>query len=665
MSSNPEFDDLGTTDRSPMTDWLRCVYGSYGWMNNEKPIHYLLTTFTVDDLKEGHLVSLMDEIPGVDKWGFDALFQRNLNMGRVEGIVREYIRREDRVKFFPAITLALLPSSGNELRRNYDDLFKKTPEKPDAGERSRLAWRLDGLEVLFPDRDGSTEPVHGDHARLRWDRRKFIAATIDGQHRVAAIRRYAGDLGQDALTSPVPALILVFDSDVPEGSDLIEVARELFIAVNEKADTVTEGRLILLDDRDVSRVAVRALMAEAVADSEGRLPLPDLDPIREGSDVRVLSGIPQELVDTKADRQHADLTDLAGWQYTSALTLARIVRDFVFESKWEKFEEVLDLAPAIEAGTAVGEVLAERREFLLAEVDEDDDEEDGSDSPIISDEEQFCFSPKITRAIVSQFVTPKVGRFITAVMTGFSPFANYLATALSAFREESTGELLRLYLINEGLEDDPGKGNSKYAGRLKKSETPDTLDQLRNRVATVGRPENWEQSLAWWSVAQRALFWRPLEIQAALELGSDESITSWSRCSELYLSALNELDERGVFDRAYKVRKKYDLWTGIALRPGNRIDYTDAAAKKTGCLIRLLVSGVLAKRRGLSFDEFVEALANSRRRLGPVKRRVTGGYWRAARRSDDLAGKNRKELDEYKAEAEKHYAKVLKSVCFA
>ena len=372
-----EEDDFELDTGAERTDWTNdfsCIYGSYRWLNSG-PIHYLSTTLSLNDLR-GHTISLMEEIDGVERWGFDAIFQRNIDRERVTRIVKTYLNREDRFKFFPAITVVLLPAQNNRILPAYPQkLTKKTKE-------SIKFWQMPGLEIQFRAHAGASEPRSNQMAKLKWDRTKFLAAVVDGQHRVAALREYMENRAdQRASEKDVPAIIVVFDpelfiKDAAQKRSLTQLTRELFIDVNQNATKVADSRLIVLDDRDVSRAATRSLIFESKEDDQGTWALPKWTKITPEIDVEVLPGIPQEVVDAFADRKNSDNLKLRPWQYTSAFTLQRAIRHFVFEDNWKCFEKVLDIDTLEAEGGVVWDAIFERRQQLLGD-DDDDDDEDG------------------------------------------------------------------------------------------------------------------------------------------------------------------------------------------------------------------------------------------------------------------------------------------------
>ena len=163
------------------------IYGGYSWLN-KVPIHYFQTVFTVKDLHD--YVSLMSQLNDVEKWGFEALFQRQLKSERVDAIVDKYLRNEAKTKFFPPITLALMPQSARgELKTSYDEtnLVLDSVTTENRPEIARLS--LQGLEIDYEPSykdPNSNFPKIASVCRLKWDSSAFVALAIDGQHRVEA-----------------------------------------------------------------------------------------------------------------------------------------------------------------------------------------------------------------------------------------------------------------------------------------------------------------------------------------------------------------------------------------------------------------------------------------------------------------------------------------------
>ncbi len=214
------------------------------------------------------------------KWRLEELFQREIDSGRVDDeIVNGYLRRPEKLKFFNSLTVALLPLDARRmLAKSYGDTLQE-PELKEA--LTKQPWQVNnigGVQVVI----NSNTP----NGYIRWDPKRIFAATIDGQHRLAALRRQYmdGNLSASALDTKISVLFLVLDSRVgfeiekmhPAGDDnpILTVVREIFIDLNKHAVEVERARRILLDDQDIESRCLRELMATRVGEEQaGRLPV--------------------------------------------------------------------------------------------------------------------------------------------------------------------------------------------------------------------------------------------------------------------------------------------------------------------------------------------------------------------------------------------------------
>lgn len=229
-----------------------------------------------------HELKLIENLPSDlrSKWRLEELFQREIDWDRVEEqIVNGYLRRPEKLKFFNSLTVALLPLDANRmLAKDYGD----TQEEPELREIFRKKpWQVSnvgGVQIVT-----NTDTLHG---YIRWDPKRIFPATIDGQHRLAALRKHYtdGNLPSTALETKVSVLFLVLDPRVgfdigrmqlaEDENPILTVVREVFIDLNRHAKEVERARQILLDDQDIESCCLRELLATRVGETqEGRLPL--------------------------------------------------------------------------------------------------------------------------------------------------------------------------------------------------------------------------------------------------------------------------------------------------------------------------------------------------------------------------------------------------------
>src|ERR1051326_3622821 len=83
-------------------------YGYFGELGHgaHARIRFLQSAVTKDELDH---ITLIENIPGSERWDIRDLFQRDVDMTRVEESILPYLRDPTKVKFFNPITLVLLP----------------------------------------------------------------------------------------------------------------------------------------------------------------------------------------------------------------------------------------------------------------------------------------------------------------------------------------------------------------------------------------------------------------------------------------------------------------------------------------------------------------------------------------------------------------------------
>ncbi len=155
-----------------------------------------ITTLTVEEL-EGD-VTFYDQLSKDKDWPVSQIVQREVDQDRVNIISTKYLLGKGRqVKYFPPIIIALLP------RVDHGDFAKEfifTPDKSDDSkilvfEKSKYRENPKFKELILKlsnqsEVDGlylfNTSQVF-EHNLFCWDKSKFYAVVIDGQHRLEAL----------------------------------------------------------------------------------------------------------------------------------------------------------------------------------------------------------------------------------------------------------------------------------------------------------------------------------------------------------------------------------------------------------------------------------------------------------------------------------------------
>ena len=106
--------------------------------------------------------------------------------------------------------------------------------------------------------------------KIRWNKDETFCVAIDGQHRLAAIKKFAHNSEVSAKADVSVLLILLSDKlgfRGPENTSQVDILRSLFIDLNKHAKLVSRTRLILLDDRDPTSLCTRAMIGESLSNS--------------------------------------------------------------------------------------------------------------------------------------------------------------------------------------------------------------------------------------------------------------------------------------------------------------------------------------------------------------------------------------------------------------
>ncbi|MEY3498587.1 MAG: hypothetical protein RL308_256 [Bacteroidota bacterium] len=214
-----------------------CIH-SIQKLNSEFDTYVLTSNIPIFQLLKNRDILLVDDLKGDARWGMNKIIQRNISSKRVQEIKSEYLEANNRsIKFFPAITVALLPKSNGEPIQHFihssagfDEINGITVEK---------SYESDEYIPDFP-------------VLLKWDKDEISALVIDGQHRVSAIRSFYEGKNESSYNGiSIPVTFVIFKND-PK-IDLIQATRALFIDVNNTPRLVSEEKLIFIDDRSIHR----------------------------------------------------------------------------------------------------------------------------------------------------------------------------------------------------------------------------------------------------------------------------------------------------------------------------------------------------------------------------------------------------------------------------
>lgn len=220
----------------------------------------------------------------------EELFQRDLNMERIEGPLSEYIRASDRNKFFSAFAVAMFPFDP-ETEKVLPDFTQPDPSSPIPTHDERNTYNIKNVGPI------QIRTLRNSNAgKILWNTKRTKPVIVDGQHRLAAIEHVLKDkkyaFKHELEKSELLVLLLVLDSragfePLPTAVRKIrQVVRSIFVDLNSAVE-VPLARSYLLDDRDIVAVCMREVIEQRIEVSA--------EPIKER--VKSRKKLPLALVD--------------------------------------------------------------------------------------------------------------------------------------------------------------------------------------------------------------------------------------------------------------------------------------------------------------------------------------------------------------------------------
>lgn len=544
--SNNGIETFISPQENKYTEPLLFVPGKYT-LSQVEEVPYFCAVMPLQDLV--NQIQLVEDIPEEARltWSLEQLFQRDIDKERVQiDLVNGYLKDPNKLNFFNSLTIALLPQNGFKIEDNYGEPEASPPPN----------FNSDGWKKI--DVGNICVELNQDESigLLRWHKEKIIPVTIDGQHRLAALRQYCNDLTpgiSHELNTKIPLIFLILDHRIGfkgrHGKSLIETIREIFIDLNRNAKRVAHSRIILLDDLNIQSSCVRTLLANHVTDAS--------------TDV-----LPLSMVTWREDDPKFDVD--SGYSITTVLNL----NDIVDTCLGGAVLEVRDLLEEAEIRNYVGRIKAKLE--LGTEIEESID---NHLTLCINRVEPFSFKPEHLTAFKKAFRL----QWAPCIVQIFREFAPYKKHLLKAEEIGAIGGMLADYLLSSKDNREKFKNRRKEVDRT--FDPHIKIDLPLSELQELKRNE-W----AFYVVFQKALFINFFGLNAQRQDLSDrevgdttESFLTW------WLEQINMLHRRGVFNLDWKTGKTVaDLWLGIANNPvSGTIQYSRAAANRISAFMTI------------------------------------------------------------------------------
>lgn len=290
-----------------------------------------LTSLTIDELEQD--ISVYETLSKDKSWPVSQIIQREVDKIRVSNISKDYVLRKERVvKYFPPIIIAILPKNPDETFSLKLDYEKKDPErlKEYIYEKSNYRRNEKLKDYFLSANDVSL--VNGfyllqvskvfDFNILCWDKSKYYAVVIDGQHRLDSLVKSKKD--NPSLKSYYQDVVFIdFTNLIKRLGDAVtpvEVVRRVFVDINTNAKRVGTVRQILMDDKDLA-----SLLVQSLVDSVDR----------EGADKPANKFLKSQLVDWYGESLKHNLPHITG-----ILALQQILSDYLLDGSLSSIDNL-------------------------------------------------------------------------------------------------------------------------------------------------------------------------------------------------------------------------------------------------------------------------------------------------------------------------------------
>ena len=588
---NNSLSNIKVQEKPKYTNELIFVPGEFR-LSDVESIPYFSVVMPLQDLVKQ--IKLVEEIPekALLDWPLEALFQRELSRKRVETeLVRQYLKDQTKLSFFNSLTIALLPRKDFEIEESYGkpDPDFNPPDKGDEWKRNKVGYicidRLKGADIGV----------------IRWHKDRIFPVAIDGQHRLAALKKFYEEIEENLIPSSpeiqtkISLILLILDKGVGfkrrEEKTIIETLREIFIDLNKNARSVSRSRLILLEDQNIQSLCVRILLADKAKEyPENKLPL--------------------SLVTWRGDGNKDEAKFDSGYSITSVLTLNEIVNYCLNRASLKKDDPLVQRKITRYVDNVIGRLKLEQN-VKKSIIDHSKE--------CIQEAEPFSFDKDHLEYLKDAF-RQQWAPYIIRIFREFSPYKIYFSKA------EEIGAVLsksnEIGIVDDTLVDYllvPEERREKFIDR-KKKEYENENKKFRRSVQ-IDNPlkelENLKKNeWAFQVVFQKALFINFFDLESQKEFVFGRNFKSKDDFLTWWITHMNGLYKKRVFNLHWKAEKgKADLWLGIANNPGSgSIQHTQAAANRISSFISICIC-FLETDPNQDAIEFVDSLNNNDERL--------------------------------------------------
>ena len=502
--------------------------------------------YPVKDPKKSDIV-YFNELPGVTKLPISSFIQRNLDEERVKDIYKGYLKRETGIKFYPPIIASFIPFKNQTLEKHFNNNYDIEKIKH-VIHRIKTEYNLTNTEIFYKNSNKGVfevkQTMESEGGLIAWDKESVKLVIIDGQHRLKSLEKYYGeqDLQFEKLSIPICILDLRDYDD-----SVIRALRDVFIALNDRAKAIDPGRLILLNDYDISSVLVQEILnyIDEHDDKTNELKqMIDLSCDKNKHSDEHLTGVTTLyyiLYDTFFDRKVFDLSDIKSHTINKAKKFIKTIDSTLKISNRFQPSQTTNLK---KYNLSIEDNLSDQ----LSKENREEDSEDDNDSNVFHLKLKQGHFDLIKETFKNNLIQP-----ILKIFTEIIPYKKYVTTF------ESLSEKDKEILLKKGL----GDKNQKEFSNLKKSK--EKYEILRSVVG------------------QKGLFY----VFFKKYYLKNKKILD-------FIKDINSLVENfsDIFDKKKSIvikNKNFEFWDGICLRNKN-MDNSLNAAKRISYMLSFLLA---------------------------------------------------------------------------
>ncbi|MCW8348403.1 hypothetical protein MD535_20670 [Vibrio sp. ZSDZ65] len=577
----------------------------FGLEHEQVGVYFL--DISVNDLLKNFRI--FEEMNNVEVWPISTLIQRELDHGRAKQIAVDYLLNSGVTKYFPPLISVMIPTGKDYLPLdNFQDIdttaFSTSfvdgsikhidPEKYQDFDDDTIEIAGGIFEIPFDQSSGD----------IVWDNNRLSSVIIDGQHRFKALKEAAA-IDKDIFDLRVTVTLIDLPSLCKRNKRKpTEIARDLFVTINNTPVEVNETRLVLMDDKDVL-----ACFTQALVDDADKTSPPSIKP---------------EVVDWDCEggKHNTDIS-LSG-----VLTIRQIIQTCIFDDKkassiddrqnQRNIQQWLSKLDAwVSPDDEIKRLLSEQETFKhrmdTAKQSTADDDEDEESSFL------YSWSPSASKIAKKEF-SSKYKEVFRYVFDNLEPFKEFyqIAGTRSAFDE---GSGLRTYLRS-------------FTGKRKELEKDSSTLTVKSVNAFKKEISNLTSNNICFSVMGQKSIFKALfdeylsEVEDKnkynLMVETKNFVNDFNTMYEAFNSS--SVSDEVVFSLEYKNKKSKPksaykslelyFWSGIIRKANGEIDYSK---KAIDILSKVIIDLILAKKES-SLTSFTSSKDITNRHISQLKK---------------------------------------------